>query len=558
MSYSPNDCSFLGCQGYSLSSKFDAWKNCLVQDKDKIFLLQGIQHGFRLSNVSTADIEDVESRNHTSALKFRDLVEKELVKQLGFGHYVFSVCKPKIVSPLGAILKEDGCSVRLIHDGSIPYGMAMNDYSGVASVKYESLDAACALAKPGWYMAKVDLRAAYRSVPIHPEDYCTTGINWHFTGDSGPRYLFDTRLPFGSRLGPCIFSRITQAVKRIMYRKGFTNIVVYLDDFLLLAESYEECCRAQAALISLLTELGFLVSWDKVVSPSTCLVFLGVTIDTCAGTLSLDSGKLGKVLCKLQLFHTRKRATKRQLQSLAGLLNWACQAVKGGRFFLRRIIDSINKLKGAKHKIQLSKDFKLDIEWWMDFLELFNGVVYFNQPVSHVVHADASNVGAGLFYCGDWYYHQWDEYEELPLDSHINNKEIMAVILAARRWGHLWSNSKVLVCTDNTVTKAVINKGTCKNKYVMQALRGLFWLSVRFNFKLQAVHIPGVFNQLPDAISRLHSPGQCRRLCSLLCTWHHGVMWDVDWQNHMSEKSFQMLAPQLHVEGSKKTWQMRS
>ena len=58
-----------------------------------------------------------------------------------------------------------------------------------------------------------------------------------------------------------------------MYRKGFTNIVVYLDDFLLLAESYEECCRAQAALISLLTELGFLVSWDKVVSPSTCLVF---------------------------------------------------------------------------------------------------------------------------------------------------------------------------------------------------------------------------------------------------------------------------------------------
>jgi hypothetical protein len=332
---------------------------------------------------------------------------------------------------------------------------------------------------------------------------------------------------------------------------------VYLDDFLLLKETYEQCCKAQTALISLLTELGFLVSWDKVVSPTTCLVSLGVTIDTGAGTLSLDSSKLKKVTRKLQLFHSRKRATKRQLQSLAGLLNWACQAVKGGRFFLRRILDSINKLKGAKHKVQLTSDFKLDINWWLDFLERFNGVVYIHSPVSHVVHTDASNVGAGVFYCGDWYYHRWDEQNELPEDTHINNKEIMAVIYAARRWGHLWSNSKVLVCTDNVVTKAVINKGTCKNALIMHALRGLFWLSVRFNFKLHAVHIPGVFNQLPDAISRLHSRGQGARLRSLLCNWYHGRLWEVDWQNHMTAYSFRRLAPQLQGRHFKQTWKIK-
>ena len=42
----------------------------------------------------------------------------------------------------------------------------------------------------------------------------------------------------------------------------------------------------------------------------------------------------------------------------------------------------------------------------------------------------------------------------------------------------------------------------------MQVLRDLFWLSVVHNFDLTAQYIPGKPNDLADAVSRLHEPGQ--------------------------------------------------
>ena len=79
-------------------------------------------------------------------------------------------------------------------------------------------------------MAVLDLKSAYRSVHIRDSEHCLTGLSWKFPGDSTPTFMFDSRLPFGSRKSPAIFNRFTQAVARFMIHKGH-NIVVYLDDF---------------------------------------------------------------------------------------------------------------------------------------------------------------------------------------------------------------------------------------------------------------------------------------------------------------------------------------
>lgn len=65
-----------------------------------------------------------------------------------------------------------------------------------------------------------------------------------FEGDKSPSYLFDTRLPFGASLAPSIFHRLTQSVHRMMAKRGFINMVVYLDDFLMIEESYDKCLKA--------------------------------------------------------------------------------------------------------------------------------------------------------------------------------------------------------------------------------------------------------------------------------------------------------------------------
>ncbi|XP_070173464.1 uncharacterized protein [Littorina saxatilis] len=279
----------------------------------------------------------------------------------------------------------------------------MNDYSVPESVKFQTLSDACQMAKTGFWCAKVDLKAAYRSLSIHPENYSVTGLKWTFGADKHPTYLFDSRLPFGSNVGPSCFHRLSQAVRRCMARKGMKGLVAYIDDFFLTAETKEECQSMLLTLIRLLRELGFNISWHKVVGPTQRITFLGVDIDTRDCTLSLGNDKRRQLQHKLRQFQHKQRASKQQLQSLAGSLNWASFVIRGGRFFLRRILDAIKPLQQQKHKTRLTRDFHQDLQWWLSFLHVFNGTVYYvyySQQQKQHEHVDACNVAVGAFYQG--------------------------------------------------------------------------------------------------------------------------------------------------------------
>ena len=66
-------------------------------------------------------------------------------------------------------------------------------------MQYAKLDNAVQVIRclrPGTQLAKMDLKNAYRIVPIHPEDRPLLGMQWQ-----GDIYL-DTILPFGLRFAP--------------------------------------------------------------------------------------------------------------------------------------------------------------------------------------------------------------------------------------------------------------------------------------------------------------------------------------------------------------------
>ena len=153
-------------------------------------------------------------------------------------------------------------------------------------------------------------------------------------------YFVDTKLPFGSMEAPGIFHRLYQAVRRMMARRDF-NIVAYLDDFFICESSKARCRKALSCLIFLLRKLGFYINWKKVVDPTQHLTFLGIDINSVSMQLSLPENKLLELRRELASFMGRQRASKQQLQSLAGKLNWAASVVYGGRAFLRRIINAI-------------------------------------------------------------------------------------------------------------------------------------------------------------------------------------------------------------------------
>jgi hypothetical protein len=346
----------------------------LEGDPDREFLLQGIRQGFHILD-QNSKLCPAFTGNYSSATcpDNIDKVEAQIIIEMQEGRYLIAKEQPSIISALGAIPKVGSDEVRIIHDCSRPLGGGVNDYATLGEkLSFQTVDDATKLLDKGSFMAKVDLKSAYRSVRIHPDDYAATGLQWKFKGHNRPTTLYDTRLPFGSRLAPSIFHRLTQAVKREMEKQGF-HCVAFPDDFLLVEETFDRCLQAQNALVNLLRELGFSISWNKVEGPTQKLVFLGIGLDSNDMQLELPQDKINDLVSILNSFRGRHRASLRQLQCLAGKLNFACRVVRGGRTYLRRVLDVMGPLKKPNHKAKLSIEFHKDVSWWLAFLPTFNG-----------------------------------------------------------------------------------------------------------------------------------------------------------------------------------------
>ena len=134
-------------------------------------------------------------------------------------------------SPIGLIPKpHQPGRWRLIVDLSAPHGHSVNDAisSDLAQMRYASvLDAAAMLRRlgRGTLMAKMDLKNAYRVLPVHPDDHPLLAVEW-----KGAPYV-DTALPFGLRSAPKIFSASADALAWALQLQGVSQQLHYLDDF---------------------------------------------------------------------------------------------------------------------------------------------------------------------------------------------------------------------------------------------------------------------------------------------------------------------------------------
>ena len=83
---------------------------------------------------------------------------------------------------------------RLIHHLSYPHGSSVNDgiHYEHSTVSYSTIDDAIKLIKqlgPGFFIAKTDIKNAFRLLLIQPKDYPLLGIMWKGV------YYFDRCMP---------------------------------------------------------------------------------------------------------------------------------------------------------------------------------------------------------------------------------------------------------------------------------------------------------------------------------------------------------------------------
>ena len=497
---------------------YSAWSSCLPEnDPKREYLLSGIHDGFHIVDPDSI-IPEVYVPNYKSATSHEhfEKVQAQIIQEIENGRYIITDDKPRMISAIGALPKKDPNKIRIIHDCSRPTGSSLNSYATPDHFSYQNIQDATDYIRPGSFMAKVDLSEAFRSVKIHLHSRIATGLQWCFSGDSEPTYLVDHRLPYGASMSPQICNDLTQAVCRIMHHNGFGHVIVYLDDFLVITNTEQECFTVMNELLKLLRSLGFAINYGKLIPPTTRITFLGIILDSQTMCVELPQEKLCELRSLLNRTLTLKKITKRSLQSLAGKLNWATQCIHGGRFHLRRIIDKITPLRHPGHRTRVTADMRADIIWWLGYMDVFNGSVRMldDRPTTPV-YIDACSIACGAFHGSDFVYTPWQSWKGTET-LHINHKETLSILPAICRWSSKWTNKRVVVHCDNQAAVSILNKGSSRNPLVMEYLRQVFWFPAMYNFRIQAVYHPGSENYMADAISRLHEPYYTKHLLPLL------------------------------------------
>eukprot|EP00731_Ephydatia_muelleri_P017680 Em0010g778a len=253
-------------------------------------------------------------------------------------------------------------------------------------------------------MAKIDLKAAFRLIPVQAADWVHLGICWR------GQFYVDTCIPFGLRSAPALFNHYAEALDWIMANNYGAQLLHYLDDFLLVGPPGKDTCQeAMSRMLTVCDQLGIPVASEKLEGPTTALTFLGIVLDTSAQQLRLPPDKLEELTGLIRSWLSRHKATKRELLSLIGKLSFAAKVVPAGRLFLCRLIDLSTTVRKLHHHISLNAEARADIRWWDSFLPSWNGVAMFLDPEwtaadSLQLYTDASgSLGFGAYFNGAWF-----------------------------------------------------------------------------------------------------------------------------------------------------------
>ena len=260
--------SVLG-RGISTPLRVEAWEQALADHPHKewvLALLRGMRQGFRIGLRSSAQCRSSVS-SHPSARVHSQVVGEFLQQQVaaGFmmGPFEPQECSGVVTSSVGVVPKSTPGKFRVIVDLSRPEGASVNDQllRELTHVAYSSIeDASLAMHAlgQGAQLAKIDIRDAYRIIPVHPEDRPFLALSWQ------DRVYIDCQLPFGLASAPAIFSAVAEALEWILRRRGVRGVLHYLDDFLLMgAPGSHECSHVLATTFSTCEELGVPWPWTR-------------------------------------------------------------------------------------------------------------------------------------------------------------------------------------------------------------------------------------------------------------------------------------------------------
>ena len=507
-----------GCHNYlgariPLRSELNipAWRSLFAGYHDPL-LLDCLEFGWPTNFQAGAPLRST-FENHGSGVAYLDHVDSyvrtELKHDALLGPFQVPPVFPLHLNPLMTRPKKtppgQSPARRVIMDMSWPHGESVNDgipsdyyLSGPFEVHLPSVDFMANRLRtlgPGALMYKTDLARGYRQLRVDPADWPLLGFQVDGT------FYMDVCPPFGMRSSCLMMQRTSEAVCYLHNLQGYMT-EPYIDDFGG-AEPPASAAKALSTLQELFAILGLAEAENKVCLPSPIMIWLGLLFDSTTMTVSIPQEKMEDVLEAVRHWLSQEEATRRQVQSLLGLLHFVAGVARPARLFTNRILDFLRTMP-ARGRVPLTAEFRRDLVFFRDLWPGFNGIsvlVKHDLAKDKSVELDACLTGCGAIF-GEQYYSMPFPSFVLQERHIIPHLEALNIVVACKMWAPYWRSQKVHIYCDNEAVCHVLTSGKARDPYLLACAREIVGQAVRHDFEWLVSHRPGSALPLADALSR--------------------------------------------------------
>ena len=308
-------------------------------------------------------------------------------------------------------------------------------------------------------------------------------------------------LCFGLSTAPQVFTRVMAPVAVILHRLG-VRILRYLDDWLILAATKEQCLRARDIVLQVCSDLGIQINWDKsILTPSQETTYLGILIDSRSFTASPSPKRRDRLRSLVRDFLSLDVQPASLWRSLLGHLASLTQLILGGRLRTRSLQLALRNqwdFQDESALISWSPRCKEDLVWWVqERLDL--GTSLLSLPPDQALWSDASDVGWGAYLESQGASGLWTSPQK---SWSINRRELRAVFLGLQAFEPFLSSRIALFCDNTTAVAYLRNQGGTLSESLNEEAQSILRWAEERGITLIPQFILGAANVLADSLSR--------------------------------------------------------
>jgi hypothetical protein len=480
-------------------------------------VLKGICEGFDMGLSSTIHQTYIPP-NHRSATDNAEAIDLYIEKERTNNRYsgpfshdnLEQLIGPFRTLPLGTVPKAGTNELRMIQDFSFPrddpthnsvnteidsdaFPCEWGTFSEMAILVME--------APPHTQVATLDVDAAFRCVPIRPDQQRHFIVHWR------SQFWIDACAPFGPASSPGVWGRIADCMVAIYQATGVTAVKKWVDDFAFFRypqnSSHGDITYHYSLqeIHEIAQQLGWPWKASKTKDFAKSFRYLGFEWNLETKRVSIPTDKCNKYVAKLEPWVVGANFTRIEAEQILGTLVHCSLAMPDGRSHLVALSKFTSSFlhSGSRFRRRTPNGHALaDIAFWRHQLAVKDCGSFLVQPPALAncrCWVDASTLyGVGVVLDDSW--DAWQLADGWDINSRkIGWAEMLAIELGLRSAiARGYHDATIIICSDNMGIIGALEGGKSRNLEHNWVLQRIVTLMRTNNIYIKSVYVSSAEN----------------------------------------------------------------